>query len=46
MRPRILEETDVDPFERIPEEEVVQEDVPGLSIDHDDSDKDEDIIIE
>ena len=41
-----LIDNDIDPFERIPEEDVSLEEVPELSIDPDNSGKDEDIIID
>ena len=44
VRLRSQENTDVDPFEEIPEDKISLEDVPGLSIDPGDSDEDEDII--
>ena len=41
-----LEDTDVDPFEKIPEDEVSLEDVPELAMDLDNSDEDEDVLID
>ena len=41
-----LEDTDVDPFEEIPEDEVSLEDVPELTMDPDNSDEDEDVVID
>ena len=41
-----LEDTDVDPFEGIPEDEVFLEDVPELTMDPDNSDEDEDVVVD
>ena len=41
-----LEDTDVDPFEEIPEDEVSLEDVPELTMSPDNSDEDEDVVID
>ena len=41
-----LEDTDVDPFEEIPEDEVFLEDVPELTMDPDNSDEDEDVVVD
>ena len=39
-----LEDTSVDPFEDIPEDEVSLEDVPDLTMDPGKSNKDEDVV--
>ena len=41
-----LEDTDGDPSEEIPEGEVSLEDVPELIMDPDNSDEDEDVVID
>ena len=41
-----LEDTDGDPFEEIPEDEVSLEGVPELTMDPDNSDEDEDVVID
>ena len=41
-----LKDTDVDPFEEIPEDEVSLEDVPELTMDPDNSDEDEDVVVD
>ena len=40
-----LEDTGVDPFEEIPEDEISLEDVPELTMDPDNSDEDEDVVL-
>ena len=41
-----LKDTDVDPFEEIPEDEVSLEGVPELTMDADNSDEDEGVVID
>ena len=41
-----LEDTDVDPFEEIPEDEVSLEGVPELRMDPDNSDEDQGVVID
>ena len=41
-----LEDTDVDPFEEIPEDEVSLEGIPEQTMDPDNSDEDENVVID
>ena len=45
-RPTSLEDTHVDPFEEIPEDRVSLEGVPELTMDPDNSDEDENVVID
>ena len=41
-----LENTDFDPFEEIPEDKISVEDVPELTMDPDNSDEDDNVVID